>query len=266
MVMDKGKEVVPPLDKGKEVVPPLVEEPVHDHPSPKRRNYGHYHQESKPSHFCKVILAPNLESLPLPVDFTKYFPTFPVEFKLKMNTSCAWRATARLMNGTITCDQGWDTFVAVHHILIGYMLTFKLLTLDTMKVIVFHDDVYGEISVHLKRMEVMEAKERLPKETKGKTKEKNQTWDEVQSVLKKEEVEEVAFLQPYLHLLSPSLIELLRFCETTRTRNTYLTREVVLLEKHITDLQAMLMHKIPSNGARNSCVDGTRNPSAAATP
>ncbi|KAE8813955.1 Auxin response factor 3 [Hordeum vulgare] len=59
-------------------------------------------------------------------------------------------------------------------------------------------------------MEVMEAKERLPKETKGKAKEKDQAWDEVQSVLNKEEVEEVDFLQPYLHLLSPSLIELLR--------------------------------------------------------
>ncbi|KAE8805141.1 3'-N-debenzoyl-2'-deoxytaxol N-benzoyltransferase [Hordeum vulgare] len=86
-------------------------------------------------------------------------------------------------------------------------------------------------------MEVMEAKERLPKETKGKAEEKNQAWDEVQSVLNKEEVEEVDFLQPYLHLLSPSLIELLRFCETTRARNTCLTREVVLLEKHIGDLQ-----------------------------
>ncbi|KAE8803765.1 hypothetical protein D1007_20276 [Hordeum vulgare] len=59
-------------------------------------------------------------------------------------------------------------------------------------------------------MEVMEAKERLPKETKGKAKEKDQAWDKVQSVLNKEEVEEVDFLQPYLHLLSLSLIELLR--------------------------------------------------------
>ncbi|KAE8806860.1 HMG1/2-like protein [Hordeum vulgare] len=58
-------------------------------------------------------------------------------------------------------------------------------------------------------MEVMEAKERLPKETKGNAKERDQAWDEVQSVLNKEEVEEVDFLQPYLHLLSPSLIELL---------------------------------------------------------
>ena len=68
--------------------------------------------------------------------------------------------------------------------------------------------IYGEVHADLKRMEVMEAKERLPKETKGKTKERNQAWDEVQSVLNREEVEEVDFLQPYLHLLSPSLIVL----------------------------------------------------------
>ncbi|KAE8767480.1 Auxin-induced protein 5NG4 [Hordeum vulgare] len=86
-------------------------------------------------------------------------------------------------------------------------------------------------------MEVMEARERLPKGAKGKTKEENHAWDEAQSAFNKEEVEEVDFLQPYLHLLSPSLIELLRFCETTRARNTFLTREIVLLEKHITDLQ-----------------------------
>ena len=66
--------------------------------------------------------------------------------------------------------------------------------------------VYGEVNADLKRMEVMEARGRLPKETKGKTKKENQAWDEGQSVFNKEEVEEVDFLQPYLHLLSPSFI------------------------------------------------------------
>ncbi|KAE8798643.1 hypothetical protein D1007_26131 [Hordeum vulgare] len=65
-------------------------------------------------------------------------------------------------------------------------------------------------------MEVMEAKERLLEETKGKTKEENPALDEGQSVLNKEEAEEEDFLQPYLHLLPPSLIELLRLCEITR--------------------------------------------------
>ena len=99
--------------------------------------------------------------------------------------------------------------------------------------------VYGEVNADLKRMEVVEAKERLSKETKGKRKEKNPALDEGQSVLNKEEAEEEDFLQPYLHLLPPSLIELLRLCEITRVRNTYLTREVVLLEKHITELQGI---------------------------
>ncbi|KAE8813106.1 G-type lectin S-receptor-like serine/threonine-protein kinase [Hordeum vulgare] len=88
-------------------------------------------------------------------------------------------------------------------------------------------------------MEVMEAKERLLEETKGKSKEENPALDEGQSALNKEEAEEEDFLQPYLHLLPPSLIELLRLCEITRVRNTYLTREVVLLEKHITELQVL---------------------------
>ena len=74
---DKGKEVVPPLEKGKEVVPPLVEVPVQDHPSAKRRNYGHYHEESGPTLFYKVILAPKLESLPMPLEFMKHFLTAP---------------------------------------------------------------------------------------------------------------------------------------------------------------------------------------------
>ena len=99
--------------------------------------------------------------------------------------------------------------------------------------------VYEEVNADLKRMEVMEVKERLPKETKGKSKEKNPALDEGQSVLNKEEAEEEDFLQPYLHLLPPSLIELLRLCEIPRVHNTYLTREILLLEKHITELQGI---------------------------
>ncbi|KAE8779110.1 40S ribosomal protein S5-1 [Hordeum vulgare] len=41
------------------------------------------------------------------------------------------------------------------------------------------------------------------------------------------------------------------------------------LQGQIYDLQnqnSMLMHKSPSNGARNRCVDDTRNPSDVATP
>ncbi|KAI4964123.1 hypothetical protein ZWY2020_006999 [Hordeum vulgare] len=87
-----------------------------------------------------VILAPKLECIPIPLDFTKHFVAVPTEFKLKNNTSCSWRVSVKLMNGRVTLDQGWATFAAVHRINLGYMVTFKLLTSDTLKVIIFDDD------------------------------------------------------------------------------------------------------------------------------
>ncbi|KAM3401475.1 hypothetical protein ACQJBY_005920 [Aegilops geniculata] len=76
----------------------------------------------------------------MPLDFTKHFPAVPTELKLKTNTGCSWRVTVRLTNSRVTLDQGWATFAAVHQIKIWYMVTFKLLTPDTLKVIVFNDD------------------------------------------------------------------------------------------------------------------------------
>ncbi|XBH94855.1 hypothetical protein VPH35_085531 [Triticum aestivum] len=81
-----------------------------------------------------------MESLPLPLDFTKHFPSIPTDFKLRTNTDCAGRVTVRVINDRVTLDQGWATFAAVHQIMIGYMLTFKLPTPDTMKVIVFNNE------------------------------------------------------------------------------------------------------------------------------
>ncbi|KAI4986901.1 hypothetical protein ZWY2020_019531 [Hordeum vulgare] len=76
----------------------------------------------------------------MPLDFNKHFAVVPTEFKLKNNTDCSWRMTVKLMTGRVTLDQGWATFAIVHHINIGYMVTFKLLTPDTFKVIIFDDD------------------------------------------------------------------------------------------------------------------------------
>ncbi|KAI5021933.1 hypothetical protein ZWY2020_058663 [Hordeum vulgare] len=76
----------------------------------------------------------------MPVDFTKHFAAVPTEFKLKNNTGYSLRVTVKLMNGRVNLDQGWATSVAVHEINIGYMVTFKLLTPDTLKVIIFDDD------------------------------------------------------------------------------------------------------------------------------
>ncbi|XBI81607.1 hypothetical protein VPH35_090470 [Triticum aestivum] len=140
---EMGTEVLPAVDKkGKEpvhpmpevVLPPTVEEELktptvgddkrmEEPPSSKRRNYDHYHEEGGPTHFCKVILAPKLERIPMPLDFIKHFAAVPTEFKLSNNTECFWRVTVKLMNDRI-----------------GYMVTFKLLTPDTLKVIIFDDD------------------------------------------------------------------------------------------------------------------------------
>ncbi|KAE8786408.1 Cohesin subunit SA-1 [Hordeum vulgare] len=135
--MDKGKEVIPPLERDKVVVPPLVNVSVQDHPSAKRRSY---HEEAGPTHFCKVIFAPKLEALPLPLDFTKHFPVMPMEFSLKMNSGCSWRVMVKVIHKRITLDQGWATFAAIHQVRVGHVVTFKLLTPNTMKGIISNDD------------------------------------------------------------------------------------------------------------------------------
>lgn len=157
---EMGTEVLPAVDKkGKAAIhpmpevllPPTVEEEpktpmvggderMEDPPSNKRRNYGHYHEEGGPTHSCKVILAPKLECIAMPLDFTKHFVAVSTEFKLNNNAGCSSRVTVKLMNGRVTLDQGWATIASVHQINIGYMVTFKIPTPDTLKVIIFDDD------------------------------------------------------------------------------------------------------------------------------
>ncbi|KAE8799082.1 Speckle-type POZ protein [Hordeum vulgare] len=139
-MLDKGKEVLPPLEKGKEVVSPFVDMPVQDHPNVKGRNHEHYHEEAGPTHLCKLVFASKVEALPLPLDFMKHFPAVPTEFSLQTNNSCSWRVMVKVLNSMVTLDQGWATFPVVHHVRIGYMLTSKLLTPNTMKLIVLTDN------------------------------------------------------------------------------------------------------------------------------
>ena len=89
--------------------------------------------------------------------------------------------------------------------------------------------VHEEVDADMKRVEVTEARDQA--------KEKTQAREEVQPMFNIEDIEGVDFLQPFLHVMSPSMIELLRFCETTRARNISLSREVVLLD--ITDIQGI---------------------------
>ncbi|KAF7050182.1 hypothetical protein CFC21_058580, partial [Triticum aestivum] len=64
-----------------------------------------------------------------------------------------------LMNGRVTLDQGWATYAVVHQIKIGYMVTFKLLTPDTLKVIIFDDDGIEVVNKCGKHDEAFAAKE-----------------------------------------------------------------------------------------------------------
>ncbi|XBI87217.1 hypothetical protein VPH35_025346 [Triticum aestivum] len=141
--MDKGKEVVPPMEAGQTMhqeVPTDADVVLEDPPSCKHRNYGHYHEEGGPTHFCKLILVPQLECIMMPLDFTKHFPAVPQEFKLRTNTGCSWRATVQLLDGRMALDQGLAPFATVHQNRTRYMVTFKLLTPDTLKAMVFNDD------------------------------------------------------------------------------------------------------------------------------
>ncbi|XBH86156.1 hypothetical protein VPH35_073881 [Triticum aestivum] len=170
-VDSKGKQPLHPMPGEVELPPTIEEDPKTPEggvdegmkepplPSNKRRNYGHYHEEDGPTHLCKVILAPKLECIPMPLDFIKHFVAVPTEFKLKNNTSCSWKVTVKLMNSRVTLDQGWDTYAAVHQINISYMVTFKLLTPDTLKVIIFDDDGIEVVNKCGKHDEAFAAKE-----------------------------------------------------------------------------------------------------------
>ena len=46
----------------------------------------------------------------------------------------------RVINNRVTLDHGWSTFATVRQIMIGYMLMFKMLSPDTMKVTIFNKE------------------------------------------------------------------------------------------------------------------------------
>ena len=71
--------------KGKEVARKCAEASV-----AKRRKVavGHFHEEVSPTHFCKVLLAPGLDLLPIPPAFREHLGEIPKEIILKTKTGC----------------------------------------------------------------------------------------------------------------------------------------------------------------------------------
>ncbi|XBI92925.1 hypothetical protein VPH35_029885 [Triticum aestivum] len=98
---NKGKEVVPPMEKGKEVVPPM---------------------EVGPTMPEEVAMDEDVVSDEPPSGKRRNYGHYQEE------------------GGLTHFCKGWPPFAAVHQIRISYMVTFKLLTSDTLKVIVFDDE------------------------------------------------------------------------------------------------------------------------------
>ena len=77
----KGKEAM--VDKKGKAVVELGS-------TPKRpKNYGHFHEDADPTHFCKVILTPKLECMSMPLDFTNHLAIVPEEIVLRTKISYA---------------------------------------------------------------------------------------------------------------------------------------------------------------------------------
>uniref|UniRef100_A0A453F415 TF-B3 domain-containing protein n=1 Tax=Aegilops tauschii subsp. strangulata TaxID=200361 RepID=A0A453F415_AEGTS len=56
------------------------------------------------------------------------------------NTGYAWRVTVWMINNKHMFDKGWAPFTTVHRIKIRYLVTIKLATPNTLKMIVFNND------------------------------------------------------------------------------------------------------------------------------
>ncbi|XBI16887.1 hypothetical protein VPH35_059064 [Triticum aestivum] len=120
---EMGTEVLPALDnKGRQPLHPMPDEvvlPPTAEEDPKTPEGGDDEGMEEPP----------------ATDFTKHFVVVPTEFKLRNNTGCSWK------------------------IKIGYMVTFKLLTPDTLKVIMFDEDGIEVVNKCGKHDEAFAAKE-----------------------------------------------------------------------------------------------------------
>ena len=61
----------------------------------------------------------------------------PEEIILRTNTGCHWRVRLRDVDGNLSIDKGWAGFAIAHDLQIGYLLTFKIMTEVSFRVVVF---------------------------------------------------------------------------------------------------------------------------------
>ena len=65
----------------------------------RKATYGWIKDTASPNHFCKVVLAPGLDLLPVPAAFRPYLGEVPGDITVKTNTGCIWTITVADVNG-----------------------------------------------------------------------------------------------------------------------------------------------------------------------
>ena len=103
----------------------------------RKATYGWIKDTTSPNHFCKVVLAPGLDLLPVPAAFRPYLGEVPGDITVKTNTGCIWSINVADVNGRACLVKGWPAFAIAHGLDLGYLVMFKKLGRMEYKVIVF---------------------------------------------------------------------------------------------------------------------------------
>ena len=83
---------------------------------------GHFLEVVLLTHFCKVILTPGLNLLPIPPTFCQHLGSNPRDIVLKTNTGYNWKVNIIDHNDNAAMDQDWPVFSIVHRVNIGCFL------------------------------------------------------------------------------------------------------------------------------------------------
>ena len=103
----------------------------------RKTTYGWIKDTTSPNHFCKVVLAPRLDLLPVPAAFRPYLDEVLGDITGKRNTGCIWTITVADVNGRACLVKGWPAFAIAHGLDLGYLVMFKKLGRMEYKVIIF---------------------------------------------------------------------------------------------------------------------------------
>jgi hypothetical protein len=110
---------------------------------------GHFHEESSPTHFIKVIFKLGQGTLPIPNACIPYLGPVLGKITLMTYTSFKWDIKKKKIsfetedikiyevNNTAVLSQGRPAFTIAHALKVGYFLIFKKLNLKEYKLVIF---------------------------------------------------------------------------------------------------------------------------------